>query len=91
MTPSGIDQATFWFIAQYLNHSATAVPTNTIEITQKTNLKNITSLARKQHADNNWNFVNVIAEDFFFSINENENHSGYTGIPWDTRVPRRTV
>jgi hypothetical protein len=26
MTPSGIEQATFWFVVQYLNHCATAVP-----------------------------------------------------------------
>jgi hypothetical protein len=26
MTPSGIEPATFWFVAQYLNHCATAVP-----------------------------------------------------------------
>jgi hypothetical protein len=26
MTSSGIETATFWFVAQYLNHSATAVP-----------------------------------------------------------------
>jgi hypothetical protein len=26
MTPSGIEQATFRFAAQYLNHCATAVP-----------------------------------------------------------------
>jgi hypothetical protein len=25
-TPSGIETATFWFVAQYLNHCATAVP-----------------------------------------------------------------
>jgi hypothetical protein len=25
MTPSGIEPATFWFVAQYLNHCATAV------------------------------------------------------------------
>jgi hypothetical protein len=28
MTPSGIEPATFRFVAQYLNHCATAVPTN---------------------------------------------------------------
>jgi hypothetical protein len=27
MTPSGIEPATFRFVAQYLNHCATAVPT----------------------------------------------------------------
>jgi len=26
MTPSGIEPATFWFVAQHLNHCATAVP-----------------------------------------------------------------
>jgi len=26
MTPAGIEPATFWFVAQHLNHSATAVP-----------------------------------------------------------------
>jgi hypothetical protein len=26
MTPSGIEPTTFWFVAQYLNHCATAVP-----------------------------------------------------------------
>jgi hypothetical protein len=26
MTPSGIEPATFWFVAQYLNHCTTAVP-----------------------------------------------------------------
>jgi hypothetical protein len=26
MTPSGFEPATFWFVAQYLNHCATAVP-----------------------------------------------------------------
>jgi hypothetical protein len=26
MTCSGIEPATFWFVAQYLNHCATAVP-----------------------------------------------------------------
>jgi hypothetical protein len=26
MTPSGIEPATFWFVAQYLNHCAAAVP-----------------------------------------------------------------
>jgi hypothetical protein len=26
MTPSGIEPAIFWFVAQYLNHCATAVP-----------------------------------------------------------------
>jgi hypothetical protein len=26
MTPSGIEPVTFWFVAQYLNHCATAVP-----------------------------------------------------------------
>jgi hypothetical protein len=26
MTPSGIEPATFWFVAQYLNHCVTAVP-----------------------------------------------------------------
>jgi hypothetical protein len=26
MTPSGIDPATFWFVAQCLNHCATACP-----------------------------------------------------------------
>jgi hypothetical protein len=26
LTPSGIEPATFWFVAQYLNHCATAVP-----------------------------------------------------------------
>jgi hypothetical protein len=26
MTPSGIEPATFWFVVQYLNHCATAVP-----------------------------------------------------------------
>jgi hypothetical protein len=25
MSPSGIDPATFWFVAQYLNHCATAL------------------------------------------------------------------
>jgi hypothetical protein len=28
MTPSGIEPATFRFVAQYLNHCAAAVPTN---------------------------------------------------------------
>jgi hypothetical protein len=28
MTPSGIEPATFRFVAQYLNHCATAVPNN---------------------------------------------------------------
>ena len=28
MTPSGIEPATFRFVAQHLNHCATAVPTN---------------------------------------------------------------
>jgi hypothetical protein len=32
MAPSGIEPATFWFIAQYLNHCATAVPHNIIVI-----------------------------------------------------------
>jgi hypothetical protein len=27
MTPSGIEPVTFWFVAQYLNHCATMVPT----------------------------------------------------------------
>ena len=26
MTPAGIEPATFWFVAQHLNHCATAVP-----------------------------------------------------------------
>jgi len=26
MTPAGIEQATFWFVAEHLNHCATAVP-----------------------------------------------------------------
>ena len=30
MTPSGIEPATFRFVAQHLNHCATTVPTNTI-------------------------------------------------------------
>jgi len=28
MTPAGIEPATFWFVAQHLKHSATAVAAN---------------------------------------------------------------
>ena len=31
MTPAGIEPATFRFVAQHLNHCATAVPRNTRE------------------------------------------------------------
>jgi len=31
MTPSRIEPATFWFVAQHLNHCATAVPTSLME------------------------------------------------------------
>ena len=30
VTPSGIEPATFWFVAQHLNHCATAVPNSEI-------------------------------------------------------------
>jgi hypothetical protein len=33
MTSSGIEPATFWFVAQYLNHCDTAVPGKAISIT----------------------------------------------------------
>ena len=33
MTPSGIEPATFRFVAQHLNHCATAVPTNNVRTT----------------------------------------------------------
>ena len=32
MTPSGIEPATFRFVAQHLNHSATAVPRITVAV-----------------------------------------------------------
>jgi hypothetical protein len=35
MTPSGIEPATFWFVAQYLNHCATAVPAETCSCCNK--------------------------------------------------------
>ena len=36
MTPSGIEPATFRFVAQRLNHCATAVPTTTTYTTNTT-------------------------------------------------------
>jgi hypothetical protein len=35
MTPSGIEAATFRFVAQYLNHYATAVPTYMIYLRKR--------------------------------------------------------
>jgi hypothetical protein len=35
MTPSGIEPATFRFVAQYLNHCATVVPMSTMETCEK--------------------------------------------------------
>jgi len=32
MTPGGIEPATFWFVAQHLNHCATAVPQTQVHI-----------------------------------------------------------
>jgi len=32
MTPTGIEQATFWFVAQYLNHCANSAPYKLIYI-----------------------------------------------------------
>jgi len=46
LTPAGIEPATFRFVAQHLNHCATAVPTN---ITTNIKIK-----SNELPANNNW-------------------------------------
>jgi hypothetical protein len=46
MTPSRIEPATFWFVAQYLNHSNTAVPSSSQYISIVLNLKVLCSFSK---------------------------------------------
>jgi hypothetical protein len=70
MTPSGIEPATFWFVAHYLNHGATAVPLHlhayvTIKLQEKWNTYCSVDGSLRAHGEDRGDGAFVILQRMF--------------------------
>jgi len=64
LTPAGIEPATFRFVAQHLNHCATAVPNNVLDSSEI--LQDITQKSLIKPATQNVYEVHIIVFSLFY-------------------------